>query len=108
MTFLELKEIGSSEEFLKKYSDLMRLWTLPVILSIGRHGKAGFNQIKKEAHGISSNTLSSVLNMFEQYGIVERVIIPAKPVRVKYSLTGNGKKFYDISINLASFLEDLQ
>jgi DNA-binding HxlR family transcriptional regulator len=104
---LELKEIGTGKDYLDKYSDIMRLWTLPVILTIGRHGEAGFNLIKKEVAGINSTTLSNTLSIFEKYGLLERVIIPSKPVRVKYSLSPAGKKFYDISLNLVSFIEEL-
>ncbi|EQB73186.1 MAG: helix-turn-helix transcriptional regulator [Candidatus Thermoplasmatota archaeon] len=107
MTYLELKEIGSGKDFLSKYSDIMRLWAVPVILSIGRNGEAGFNQIKREVKGINSTTLSSTLGMFEKYGFLARVIIPSKPVRVKYSLTEKGRKFYGISLDLASMIEDL-
>jgi DNA-binding HxlR family transcriptional regulator len=45
--------------------------------------------------------------MFEKYGFLARVIIPSKPVRVKYSLTEKGRKFYGISLDLASMIEDL-
>ena len=98
MTYLELKEIGSGKEFLDKYSDIMRMWTVPIMLAIERHGEAGFNQIKKDVKGINSTTLSTTLGMLEKYGLLERVIIPAKPVRVKYSLTDKGKELYKISL----------
>jgi Predicted transcriptional regulators len=97
LTYLELKEIGSGKDFLSKYSDIMRLWAVPVILSIGRNGEAGFNQIKREVKGINSTTLSSTLGMFEKYGFLARVIIPSKPVRVKYSLTEKGENSWNFT-----------
>ncbi len=106
MTYLELKEIGTGKDFLAKYSEIMRLWTIPIILAIERNGEAGFNQIKKDIKGINSTTLSTTLGILEKYGILERVIIPAKPVRVKYSLTAKGKGFYTVSLKLATLIEE--
>lgn len=106
MTYLELKEIGSGNDFQNKYSEIMRMWAIPIVLTIERHGEAGFNQIKKDLKEINSTTLSSTLAILEKYGMLERVIIPAKPIRVRYSLTGKGKEFYKIALNLAEFLEE--
>ena len=41
-----------------------------------------------ENEGINSTTLSKTLDLMEKNGLIDRVIIPEKPVRVKYSLTG--------------------
>ncbi len=108
MTYLELKEITSGEDYTRKYSEIMRQWTVPVVIAIGKYEGAGFNRIKKEVKGINNTSLSATLSNLEKYGILERVIIPSRPVRVNYSFTENGKEFYSICINLASFIEDLQ
>ena len=47
------------------------------------------------------------LSNLEKYGILERIIIPSKPVRVNYSFTKKGREFYTVCINLASFIEEL-
>ena len=68
---------------------------------------SGFNRIKKEVTGINNTTLSATLSILEKYGLLERVIIPVKPVRVNYSFTEKGREFYSVCVNLASFIEDL-
>ena len=107
MTYLELKEIGTGQEYARKYSEIMRQWTVPVVIAIGKYNGAGFNRIKKEVKGINNTSLSATLSILEKYGLLERVIIPAKPVRVNYSFTEKGREFYSICVSLASFIEDL-
>lgn len=107
MTYVELKEIGTGQDYARKYSEIMRQWTVPVVIAIGKYGGAGFNRIKREVKGINNTSLSSTLSNLEKYGLLERIIIPSKPVRVNYSFTEKGKEFYSICLNLASLIEDL-
>ncbi len=107
MTYLELKEIGTGKEYARKYSEIMRQWTVPVVIAIGKFNGAGFNRIKNEVKGINNTSLSTTLSILEKYGLLERVIIPEKPVRVNYSFTEKGREFYSVCVNLASFIEDL-
>ena len=107
LTYLQLKEIGAGKDYSRKYSEIMRQWTIPVVLAIGKYDGAGFNRIKREIKGINNTSLSSTLSNLEKYGILERIIIPSKPVRVNYSFTKKGREFYTVCINLASFIEEL-
>jgi DNA-binding HxlR family transcriptional regulator len=107
LTYLQLKEIGSGKDYSSKYSEIMRQWTIPVVIAIAKYDGAGFNRIKREVKGINNTSLSSTLSNLEKYGILERIIIPSKPVRVNYSFTEKGREFYSICINLASFIEEL-
>jgi len=88
---------------LEKYKELMRTWTLPVIYALGEKEHSGFNDLKKSIGVINSTTLSQTLDIMEKYGIVERIIIPQKPVRVKYSLTARGLEFHRIIMELWEF-----
>jgi len=88
---------------LEKYKELMRSWTLPVIYALGEKENSGFNDLKKSIGVINSTTLSQTLDIMEKYGIVERIIIPQKPVRVKYSLTARGLEFHRIIMELWEF-----
>ncbi|MEM0139074.1 MAG: helix-turn-helix domain-containing protein [Ferroplasma sp.] len=107
MTYATLKEIKAGSELIKKYSSIMRMWTLPVILSIGRTDGIGFNKIKKDVPGINPTTLSLTLRQFEKYGLVERTIIPSRPVRINYNITEKGMEFYDLALKLTEFIQDL-
>jgi DNA-binding HxlR family transcriptional regulator len=107
LTYLQLKEVGSGKDYSRKYSEIMRQWTIPVVIAIGKYDGAGFNQIRRDIKGINNTSLSSTLSNLEKYGILERIIIPSKPVRVNYSFTEKGRKFYSLCINLASFIEEL-
>ena len=107
MTLLKLYDLINNDELNAKYHDILRQWTMPVILSLGSKN-SGFNELKRGIKGINSTTLSSMLSIFEKYNVVEREIIPSKPVKVKYSLTENGNKLYNIISSLADFLIDLK
>ncbi len=107
LTYLELKELKADEKILRKYSDIMRQWTLPVVLAIGKTEGAGFNLIKKMIPGINSTTLSKTLHQFEKYSLIERVLIPSRPVTVKYNLTASGREFYNIILNITEFMDKL-
>lgn len=51
----------------------------------------GFNALKGEVNGISSNVLSNNLDDLEENGLVNREIVSEKPFRVEYSLTERGE-----------------
>lgn len=89
---------------LEKYREIMRSWTLPVIYALGEKDYSGFNELKKKIGEINSTTLSQTLDIMEKYGIVERTIIPDKPVRVKYSLTSRGLEFHRIIMEFWEFM----
>jgi DNA-binding HxlR family transcriptional regulator len=50
-----------------------------------------FNQFLNSIEGISTKTLSIRLQQLEEYGLVERKMIPGKPAHSEYSLTDKGK-----------------
>ena len=51
-----------------------------------------FNELLRNAHGISSRTLSRILKILMEKGLVKRELISLQPVVVLYSLTESGSK----------------
>lgn len=64
----------------------------PVIVHRLLDEPLGFNTLKAEIDGISSNVLSNNLENLETYDIVERAVVSEKPFRVEYSLTERGRE----------------
>ncbi len=107
MTLLKLYNLINNDELNAKYRDILRQWTMQIILFLGNKN-SGFNELKRGIKGINSTTLSNTLSVLEKYSIIEREIIPSKPVKVRYSLTENGNKLYNIISSLADFLIGLE
>ena len=53
--------------------------------------KKSFNQLMKELKPISSRTLSLKLKKLQERGIIKRKVIDARPVKVEYEITEQGK-----------------
>ncbi|MFB6143909.1 MAG: winged helix-turn-helix transcriptional regulator [Candidatus Nanohaloarchaea archaeon] len=66
-------------------------WHPVIIDRLLREGSLGFNSLKEEVDGISSKVLSESLENLQENGLVDREIVNEKPVRVRYSLTDEGK-----------------
>jgi DNA-binding HxlR family transcriptional regulator len=50
----------------------------------------GFNELKRAVTGISSATLCDHLRRLQQAELLQRRVIPTRPPRVEYHLTGEG------------------
>lgn len=62
-----------------------------------------FNQFLDSIEGINSKTLSIRLQQLEEYGLVERKVIPGKPAHTKYFPTEKGMAVQGILAEIASF-----
>ena len=62
-----------------------------------------FNQFLNSIEGISTKTLSVRLQQLEEYGLVERKIIPGKPSHTEYYPTEKGMAVQRILAKIASF-----
>ncbi|AAT43637.1 transcriptional regulator [Picrophilus oshimae DSM 9789] len=100
---IENKKID--ENTFRIYNKIMRRWTPLIIMNIG-DGRS-FNEIKKLLK-INQTTLSEYLSSLENYNIIERVIIPSRPVHVKYRLTEKGKKLLELIYGLFDLMENDQ
>jgi DNA-binding HxlR family transcriptional regulator len=78
------------------WNQLTKVWTLPVIHSLGLKEPARFNELKRRTEGISATSLTERLSQLEHEGIVERKVFPDSPPRVEYSLTKKGWELHAI------------
>jgi DNA-binding HxlR family transcriptional regulator len=62
-----------------------------------------FNQFLDSIEGISTKTLSIRLHELEEYGLVERKVIPGKPAHTEYYPTEKGMAVQSILAEIASF-----
>ena len=62
-----------------------------------------FNQFLDSIEGINTKTLSIRLHELEEYGLINRKVIPGKPAHTEYSLTEKGMAVQRILSEIASF-----
>jgi len=74
------------------WNDLTKVWTLPVIHSLGLQEPARFNELKRRIDGISATSLAERLSELEKQGVIARKVFPESPPRVEYSLTAKGQE----------------
>lgn len=65
-------------------------WRLPAVVALS-FGPCRFNELERLLDGISPRMLSKVLKDLELNGLVQREVLTAKPVAVRYSLTEYGQ-----------------
>jgi len=113
----ETKQIG--QEVLEEctivhgmWNQLTKVWTLPVIHSLGLKEPARFNELKRRTaglsitgkkEGISATSLTERLGELEKMGIVQRKVYPDSPPRVEYSLTKKGWELHGILGGMADW-----
>jgi DNA-binding HxlR family transcriptional regulator len=62
-----------------------------------------FNQFLDSIEGINTKTLAIRLRQLEEYGLVERKVIPGKPAHTEYYPTEKGMAVQRILAEIASF-----
>ena len=62
-----------------------------------------FNQFLNSVEGINGKTLTIRLQQLEEYGLVERKLIPGKPAHTEYYPTEKGMAVQRILVEIASF-----
>lgn len=67
-----------------------------MILQVMLAGASRFGEILEAVPDLSNRMLSERLREFEDEGIVERVVIPERPVRVEYRLTTKGRDLNEV------------
>jgi DNA-binding HxlR family transcriptional regulator len=78
------------------WNELTKVWTLPVIHSLGLQEPARFNELKRRIEGISATSLAERLGELEKQGVVARKVFPESPPRVEYTLTAKGLELKEI------------
>ena len=69
-------------------------------------GATRFGEIRGAIPGLTNRMLSERLKDFEAEGIVEREVIPEKPVRVEYRLTEKGRALSSAVEALSEWAEE--
>ena len=86
------------------WNDLSKVWTLPVIHTLGLNQPSRFNELKRRIAGISATSLSERLTELEQRKIITRKVYPETPPRVEYSLTEKGWELHSILRELSDWV----
>ena len=69
-------------------------------------GASRFGEIQEAIPELSNRMLSERLREFEAEGIVERVVVPERPVRVEYRLTEKGRALNGVVEALSRWSQD--
>lgn len=79
-------------------------WTVLVVSALGDRPHR-FGELRRAVGGISPKVLTEVLRSLERDGLVERQVLPTRPVQVQYSLTRLGASLVDLVRGLADWAE---
>ncbi len=101
---LDEESIKMCHRIVEGYNDLIKTWTLPIIHALGLKAPARFNELKRRIAGISATSLAERLSELEKKGIIERRVLPQRPVRVEYTFTDKGWELYRILNELAQWI----
>jgi len=66
-------------------------WTVLVLGELAKQGACRFTELRKRLSGVSEKMLTQTLRALERDGLVHRMVYPAVPVRVEYTLTPLGQ-----------------
>lgn len=77
-------------------------WNL-IIIRYLMSKNMGFNELLRNAKGISSKTLSNNLKLLVDRGIVNRDVISTQPFSVSYSLTEKGHSLNQVLDSLGNW-----
>jgi DNA-binding HxlR family transcriptional regulator len=77
-------------------------WTLTIVYA-AHTGATRFNELKAACGPIPPRTLVTRLGELEAAGIVERVVVDARPPQVEYRLTDEGHKLEGLLVALSAF-----
>lgn len=83
---------------------LFQKWNLEIMYLLALKQPLRFSQLKDTLTGISSRTLSLKLRDLEEMGLVHRHVFEGRPLRVEYSLTGDGRTLARLSVPMVMFL----
>lgn len=84
------------EEVARLAELLGRRWVLGILYAMARGGATRFNEFRQVLTGIPPRTLAQRLVELEEAGVVARQVVDARPPRVEYSLTRDGKKLLSV------------
>lgn len=77
-------------------------WTLTIVMLL-REETQRFNELRRQAKGISQKTLTTTLRELERDGFVSRTMFATIPPRVDYELTPLGREFLTLADTWRAF-----
>ena len=90
-------------EEVRRAADLLeRRWLLQILYA-AHEGAVRFNEFRQAVGPVPPRTLAARLVELEAAGILERVVIDARPPRVEYRLAGEGLRLKEIVDALRRF-----
>jgi DNA-binding HxlR family transcriptional regulator len=90
------------EEVRRAAGLLERRWVVSVLWA-SYEGATRFNEFKQAVGAIPPRTLAQRLVELEAAGVLERRVIDARPPRVEYSLTEEGRRLKHVVDALSAF-----
>jgi DNA-binding HxlR family transcriptional regulator len=90
------------EEVRRAAGLLERRWVVSILWA-SYEGALRFNELKQSVGPIPPRTLAQRLVELEEAGLLERVVVDARPPRVEYRLTAEGRRLKRVVDALASF-----
>jgi DNA-binding HxlR family transcriptional regulator len=93
----ELKE--AVHELEESFSLLSEKWNLQILFILFLRNTAGFGNLKKVLN-VNSRTLSDKLKSLQESSYIERTVNEGPPLRVKYSLTTQGRNVILLALPL--------
>lgn len=93
----ELKE--AVHELEESFSLLSEKWNLQILFILFLRNTAGFSNLKKVLN-VNSRTLSDKLKSLQESSYIERTVNEGPPLRVKYSLTTQGRNVILLALPL--------
>ncbi|HEY1315772.1 MAG TPA: helix-turn-helix domain-containing protein [Gaiella sp.] len=90
------------EEVRRAAGLLERRWTVSILWA-SVEGASRFNEIKQAVGEIPPRTLAQRLLELENAGLLERRVIDARPPRVEYVLTDDGRRLRSVLDALAAY-----
>lgn len=70
-------------------------WAVFVLFLLSEEKVLRFNELEKSIADISPKILSSTLKILEEDRLISRKVYPQVPPKVEYTITENGKIFYE-------------
>jgi len=87
----------------RQAADLIeRRWALSILYA-SSEGALRFNEFRQALGTVPPRTLAQRLVELEEAGIVDRVVVDARPPRVEYRLTRNGRRLLTVVDALVRF-----
>jgi DNA-binding HxlR family transcriptional regulator len=90
------------EEVRRAAGLLERRWTVSILWA-SAEGASRFNEFKQAVGAIPPRTLAQRLLELEDSGLLERRVIDARPPRVEYVLTDDGRRLRSVLDALAAY-----